>query len=130
MLEVGEFSTTRTGRFTTKGRASWCPLKRKRLSEPQCRSGLFGEQIHLLSVQGINPRFKGRPARRVVAMSVHTPIVLKLPDCWLEVSIRKVLRPTTSTQFFFVSLRLKANAEMVPNISKLPLHASHVALPT
>ena len=26
--------------------------------------------------------------------------LLLMPDCWLEVSIRKVLRPTTSTQVF------------------------------
>ena len=26
--------------------------------------------------------------------------LLKLPDCWLEVSIQKVLRPATSTQVF------------------------------
>ena len=26
--------------------------------------------------------------------------LLSMPDCWLEVSIRKVLRPTTSTQVF------------------------------
>ena len=26
--------------------------------------------------------------------------ILQLPDCWLEVSIRKVLRPATSTQVF------------------------------
>jgi hypothetical protein len=38
----------------------------------------------------------------------------EVPDCWLEVSIRKVLRPATSAQFFFVSVCLNANAEMVP----------------
>jgi hypothetical protein len=27
-------------------------------------------------------------------------VVLLMPDCWLEVSIRKVLRPATSTQVF------------------------------
>ena len=40
-----------------------------------------------------------------------------MPDCWLEVSIRKVLRPAISTQFFLVSLCLKASAKMV---SKIP----------
>ena len=40
----------------------------------------------------------------------------KMPDCWLEVSIRKVLQPAISTQVFLVSLCLKANAEMVPKI--------------
>jgi hypothetical protein len=34
------------------------------------------------------------------------------------------------TDFFFVPLCLKANAEMVPKTPKLLLHASHVALPT
>jgi hypothetical protein len=41
--------------------------------------------------------------------------ILQLPDCWLEVSIRKVLRPATSAHVFLVSLYLKANAQMVPN---------------
>ena len=27
-------------------------------------------------------------------------LLLQMPDCWLEVSIRKVLRPATSTQVF------------------------------
>ena len=27
-------------------------------------------------------------------------VLLLMPDCWLEVSIRKVLRPATSTQVF------------------------------
>ena len=43
-------------------------------------------------------------------------LVLQMSDCWLEVSIRKVLRPFTSTQVIFVSLCLKANAEIVPKI--------------
>jgi len=34
------------------------------------------------------------------------------------------------TGFFFVSLCLKANTEMVPKIPSCHLHASHVALPT
>ena len=43
-------------------------------------------------------------------------LLLQMPDCWLEVRVRKVLRPATSTQVFLVSLCLKANAEMVPKI--------------
>ena len=40
-----------------------------------------------------------------------------MSDCWLEVSIRKVLRPATSAQIFsWFRWSLKANAEMVPNI--------------
>jgi len=42
--------------------------------------------------------------------------LLQMPDCWLEVSIRKVLRPATSTQVFLSFSVPKANAEMVPNI--------------
>jgi len=38
-------------------------------------------------------------------------------DDWLEVSIRKVLRPAISTQVFLgFSVPKKANAEMVPQI--------------
>ena len=40
--------------------------------------------------------------------------LLQMPDCWLGVSIRKVLRLANSTQVFLVSLCLQANAEMVP----------------
>ena len=39
-----------------------------------------------------------------------------MPDCWLEVSIRKVLRPAISTQVFLGFRVPKANAEMVPKI--------------
>jgi len=42
--------------------------------------------------------------------------LLSMPDCWLEVSIRKVLRPATSTQVFLGFVCLKAIAEMVPKI--------------
>ena len=52
------------------------------------------------------------------------------PDCWLEVSIRKVLRPATSTQVFLgfpVSISERSDGSQH---SKLPLHASHVALLT
>ena len=51
-----------------------------------------------------------------------------MPDCWLEVSIRKVLRPATSTQVFLgypVSISECSDGSQV---SKLLLHASHVAL--
>ena len=33
-------------------------------------------------------------------VSVLLSYILQLPDCWLEVSIRKVLRPATSAQVF------------------------------
>jgi hypothetical protein len=36
----------------------------------------------------------------VVLLCVLLPYTLWLPDCWLEVSIRKVLRPATSAQVF------------------------------
>ena len=58
--------------------------------------------------------------------------LLLMPDCWLDVSVRKVLRPAISTAGFSFSVSLcllKQIAEMVPKHSKLPLHASHVSLP-
>jgi hypothetical protein len=56
--------------------------------------------------------------------------ILLLPDCWLEVSIRKVLRPVTSSQVFLgfpVSTSERSDGSQH---CQLPLHASHVALPT
>ena len=51
-------------------------------------------------------------------------------SCWLEVSIRKVLRPATSTQVF-LSFPLSISKWWDGSQhSKLPLHASHVALQT
>jgi len=35
-----------------------------------------------------------------VVLCGHFFFLLKMPDCWLEVSIRKVLRPAISTQVF------------------------------
>jgi len=55
---------------------------------------------------------------------------LSVSDCWLEVSIRKVLRPATSTQVFLgfpVPISKRSDGSQH---SKLPLHASHVALRT
>jgi len=56
--------------------------------------------------------------------------LLYMPDCWLEVSIRKVLRPATSTQVFLNFPVPKSKCWDGSQDSKLPLHASHVALPT
>ena len=42
--------------------------------------------------------------------------LLQMPDCLLEVSIRKVLRPAISTQSFLGFPVAKANAAMVPKI--------------
>jgi len=57
--------------------------------------------------------------------------LLQMSDCcWLEVSTRKVLRSATSTQVFLgfpVSISKCWDGSQDP---KLPLHASHVALPT
>jgi len=55
---------------------------------------------------------------------------LYMPVCWLEDRIRKVLRPATSTQVFLgfpMSISKCWDGSQHP---KLPLHASHVALPT
>ena len=46
--------------------------------------------------------------------TVKLLFLLLMPDCWLEVSIRKVLRPATSTQVFLGFPGLQANADMVP----------------
>jgi hypothetical protein len=53
-----------------------------------------------------------------------------MPDSCLEVSIRKVLRPATSTQVFISFPGSKSECWDSSQDSKLPLHASHVALPT
>jgi hypothetical protein len=42
--------------------------------------------------------------------------LLQMPDCWLEVSNRKVLRPATSAQVFLGFPVSKANLELVPKI--------------
>ena len=50
--------------------------------------------------------------------------------CWLEVSIRKVLRPATSAQVFLGFPVSKSECSYGSQDSQLLLHASHVALPT
>jgi hypothetical protein len=55
--------------------------------------------------------------------------ILHLPDCWLEVSIRKFLRPATSAQVFLGFPVSKSECWDGSQDSKLLLHASHVALP-
>ena len=67
---------------------------------------------------------------RVITATESCCFLIYMPDCWLEVSIRKVLRPATSTQFFLVFPVPKRKYSDGPQDSKLPLHASHVALPT
>jgi hypothetical protein len=53
-----------------------------------------------------------------------------MPDGWLEARIRKVLRPAISTQVFLVFLCRRCKCWDGSHFSsKLPLHASHVALP-
>ena len=37
---------------------------------------------------------------RVFAVLCVLLLLIQMPDCWLEVSTRKVLRPATSTQVF------------------------------
>ena len=54
----------------------------------------------------------------------------KMLNCWLEVSIRKVLRPATSTQVFLGFPVSTSECCDGSQFSKLLLHASHVALPT
>jgi len=61
---------------------------------------------------------------------VYYCFLLQMPDFWLEVSTRKVLRLATSTQVFLVFLVSISKCWDGSQDSKLPLHASHVALPT
>jgi hypothetical protein len=53
-----------------------------------------------------------------------------MPDCWLEVGIRKVLRTANSTQGFLGFRVSKSEYCNGSQDSKLLLHASHVALQT
>ena len=62
--------------------------------------------------------------------ALHCCFYFRMPDCWLEVSIRKVLRPATSTQVFLAFPVSISKCWDGSQDSKLPLHASHVALPT
>ena len=57
-------------------------------------------------------------------------IYKKMLDCWLEVSIWKVLWPAISTQVFLGFPLSISKCWDGSQHSKLPLHASHVALPT
>ena len=57
-------------------------------------------------------------------------VLLWMPNCWLEVSIRKVLRPATSTHIFLGFPVSISKCWDGSQDSKLPLHASHVTLPT
>ena len=56
--------------------------------------------------------------------------LLYMPDCWLAVTIRKVPRPATSTQVFLGFPVSISKCWDSSKDSKLPLHASHVALQT
>ena len=52
-----------------------------------------------------------------------------MPDRWHETRVWKVLRPAISIQVFLVSLCLLSKCWDGSPVSKLSLHASHVALP-
>jgi hypothetical protein len=66
---------------------------------------------------------------KLLGLYYNSSVVL-LADCWREASVRKVLRPATSIQVFLVSLCHLSKYWDGSHLSKLPLHASHVALPT
>jgi hypothetical protein len=59
-------------------------------------------------------------------MWVSQSYIPYLPDCWLEVSIRKVLRLATSAQFFSWILCAKSECWDGSQDSNLLLHFSHV----
>jgi hypothetical protein len=53
-LDGGEWSASRTGRFTPQGKSPWYPLDRS-LGGPQSRSGRGGEQKNSQLPPGIEP---------------------------------------------------------------------------
>jgi hypothetical protein len=61
-------------------------------------------------------------------MCVLLSYILQLPDCWLEVSIQKVLRPKTAAQGFLGFPVSRSESRDCSQESKLLLHFSHVAL--
>jgi hypothetical protein len=121
----------------------WCSLRRGSVAATLL--GLWvripsGEWIcifcecYLLSGRGLCDGPIPRPEelyRAFVCLRVFFCVrVINMTDCWLEVSIRKVLRPATSTQVFLgfpVSISEYWDGSQV---SKSLLHASHVALQT
>jgi len=69
-------------------------------------------------------------SHKTIIIIIIIIILLSMPDCWLEVGVRKFLRPATSTQVFIGFPEPKSKFWDGSQDSKLPLHASHVALPT
>jgi len=65
-----------------------------------------------------------------VVLCVYCCFLLYMPDCWLEVSNRKVPRPATSTHVFLGFPVSISKCWDGSQHSKMPLHASRVALPT
>ena len=63
-------------------------------------------------------------------ISVRYVAAKETVDCWLEVSTRKVPRPAISAQGFLGFPMPISKCWDGSQDSKLPLHASHVALPT
>ena len=77
-----------------------------------------------------NGRDSHLSSKVILRQLVNNSYILQLPDCWLEVSIRKVLRPATSAQVFLAFPVSKSECWDGSQDSQLLLHASHVALPT
>ena len=65
-----------------------------------------------------------------LTMCVLLSYILQWPDCWLEVSFRKVLQPATSAQVFLGFPVSKSEFWDGSQDPKLLLHACHVELPT
>jgi len=141
VLEGSEWSVARPGRTLPPAKTRY-PLYR-RLGGPQGGSG----RAENLVLTGIRSRTFQLVVQSLYRLSyrahlshiklcnfhvlhITADLLANMPDCGLEVSIRKVLRPATSTQYFLgfpvsISKCLDGSQD-----SKLPLHASHVALPT
>jgi hypothetical protein len=54
LLDGGEWSASRPGRFTLQGKSPWYQLDR-RLGGPQSRSGRGGEKKHSQPLPGLEP---------------------------------------------------------------------------
>jgi len=85
---------------------------------------------HDYSINHLNAELKTVCHLLALLGAHHILHVSRMMDGWLEVSIRKSTRWTNSTQVFLgfpVSISKCSDGSQD---SKLPLHASHVAIPT
>ena len=100
-----------TGAFVQQAKLPWL-LKMKVMWHVETS----GSQLH-----GVSSSSPSSSIQRFGSVCDH---------CWLEVTIRKVLRPATSTQVFLSFPVSISKCWDGSQHSKLPRHSSHVALQT